>query len=24
VIESALVPSWRRRIAGVFRFPQKV
>jgi NlpC/P60 family putative phage cell wall peptidase len=24
VIESALVPSWRRRIAGVFRFPGKV
>lgn len=24
VIESALVPSWRRRIAGVFRFPEKV
>ncbi|TCQ28905.1 NlpC/P60 family protein [Rhizobium sp. PP-CC-3G-465] len=24
VVESALVPSWRRRIAGVFRFPEKV
>jgi NlpC/P60 family putative phage cell wall peptidase len=24
VIESALVPSWRRRIAAVFRFPKKV
>ncbi len=24
VIESALVPSWRRRVAGVFRFPEKV
>ncbi|WP_438749448.1 NlpC/P60 family protein [Pararhizobium sp. O133] len=24
VIRSALVPSWRRRIAGVFRFPEKV
>lgn len=24
VIESTLVPSWRRRIAGVFRFPEKV
>ncbi len=23
VIESALVPSWRRRIAGVFRFPNR-
>ncbi|OBZ96026.1 peptidase P60 [Pararhizobium polonicum] len=23
VISSALVPSWRRRIAGVFRFPEK-
>ena len=22
VIESALVPGWRRRIAGVFRFPE--
>jgi NlpC/P60 family putative phage cell wall peptidase len=24
VIESALVPSWRRRIAGVFRFPDTI
>lgn len=24
VIRSPLVPSWRRRIAGVFRFPEKV
>jgi NlpC/P60 family putative phage cell wall peptidase len=24
VIESALVPAWRRRVCGVFRFPEKI